>query len=551
MDNSGTAGTNTTNQTSPFAPADIPDLNHIAAQGAMPPMSAGPTPVNAQPMSASVRQVSSNADKLQSGVPGRAMVSSDTLQIPGQPSAQTAVMPASARQTATMVPGTAAATKSDSNVTMGVGAQGISMADIPEPKMSAEGTTERPELQKVPVAVKTEPAKSASATTPRAEASVRSADKVAKSVDRATKTTGGVMSSNAASSVTIEPLLEECIRQNASDLHLEVGLPPVLRVDGALRPMTTYPVLNNETVKRLVFSTLDEDQQKILMKDKEFDYSFAFGDLGRFRVNAFHEKGNMAGAFRLIPNRIPSIEELGLPGVIATFAERPNGLVLVTGPTGSGKSTTLAALVDKINAERAVHIITIEDPIEFTHQSKRAMVAQREVHYDTYSFAAALRSILREDPDVVLIGEMRDLETIQAAITVAETGHLVFATLHTNSAAQSIDRMVDVFPAHQQPQVRAQLANILVGICSQRLIPAIDGGRVAVAEIMVVNSAVRAIIREGKTHQLDMAIQTGAELGMQTMDRELAKYVKNGIISYDVAREYAVDTAEFDRLVRG
>ena len=360
-------------------------------------------------------------------------------------------------------------------------------------------------------------------------------------------TTTGV----TVSGVTIEPLLEECIKRNASDLHLQVGLPPILRLDGVLHPITTYAALTNEDVQRLVFSTLDEEQQKILIKDKEFDYSFAFGDLGRFRVNAFHEKGNMAAAFRLIPNVIKSIEDLGLPGVVADFADHPNGLVLVTGPTGSGKSTTLAALVDKINTEKAVHIITIEDPIEFTHRSKRAVVAQREVHYDTYSFAAALRSILREDPDVVLIGEMRDLETIQAAITVAETGHLVFATLHTNSAAQSIDRMIDVFPAHQQPQIRTQLSNILVGICSQRLVPAINGGRMAVAEIMVANSAVRAIIREGKTHQLDMTIQTGADQGMQTMDRELARYVKAGTINYDDARQYAVDVAEFDRLARG
>ena len=354
-----------------------------------------------------------------------------------------------------------------------------------------------------------------------------------------------------AGEVVIEVLLEECVKNNASDLHLQVGLPPVLRVEGYLRQLTTYPVLTNDMVQKLVFSTLDEDQQRILIKDKEFDYSFAFGDLARFRVNAFHEKGNMAAAFRLIPNVIKTIQELGMPGVVEGFADHPNGLVLVTGPTGSGKTTTLAALIDKINAERAVHIITIEDPIEFTHQSKRAVVAQREVHYDTYSFAAALRSILREDPDVVLIGEMRDLETIQAAITVAETGHLVFATLHTNSAAQSIDRMIDVFPAHQQPQIRSQLANMLVGICSQRLMPALDGKRVAAAEILVANSAVRSIIREGKTHQLDMTIQTGADQGMQTMDRELAKLVKSGVVSFDVARQYAVDVTEFERLARG
>lgn len=351
--------------------------------------------------------------------------------------------------------------------------------------------------------------------------------------------------------VTIEALLEECVKHDASDLHFQVGLPPMLRIDGVLRPLTTYPILTDELVKKLVFATLDEDQQKILMKDKEFDYSFAFGDLGRFRVNAFHEKGNLAAAFRLIPNNIKSIDDLGIPAVVATFTERPHGLVLVTGPTGSGKSTTLAALIDKINSEKSAHIITIEDPIEFTHHSKRSVIAQREVHYDTYSFAAALRSILREDPDVVLIGEMRDLETIQAAITVAETGHLVFATLHTNSAAQSIDRIIDVFPAHQQPQIRSQLANVLLGICSQRLVPKIDGGRIAVTEILVANSAVRAIIREGKTHQLDMAIQTGVDQGMQTMDRELARLVKAGTISFDAGHEYAVDTAEFERLARG
>ena len=225
--------------------------------------------------------------------------------------------------------------------------------------------------------------------------------------------------------------------------------------------------------------------------------------------------------------------------------------MLVTGPTGSGKSTTLAALVDKINREKSVHIITIEDPIEFTHKSLRSVVVQREVHYDTYSFSAALRSALREDPDVVLIGEMRDLETISAAITIAETGHLVFATLHTNSASQSIDRMIDVFPPHQQPQVRSQLSNILQAICAQRLVPAIGGGRVVAAEILIANPAVRSVIREGKTHQLDTIIQTGADQGMQTMDRTLVKLIQTGVITYDNAREFAVDLQEFERLARG
>ena len=324
-----------------------------------------------------------------------------------------------------------------------------------------------------------------------------------------------------------------------------------MRLEGYLTPIAGYQKLNAEEVETLVFAILDEDQRRILLKDKEFDFSFAFGDLGRFRVNAFHERGNLAASLRLIPNQIKTIAELGLPPVIQNFAEFPRGLVLITGPTGSGKSTTLAALVDKINSEKAQHIITIEDPIEFTHKSKRSAVVQREVHYDTYSFSAALRSALRQDPDIVLIGEMRDLETISAAITIAETGHLVFATLHTNSAAQSIDRMIDVFPPHQQPQVRSQLANVLQGICAQRLIPAIGGGRVVSAEVLVANPAVRNIIREGKTHQLDAVIQTGADQGMQTMDRTLVKLVQTGVITYDNAREYAVDIVEFERLMRG
>jgi twitching motility protein PilT len=351
--------------------------------------------------------------------------------------------------------------------------------------------------------------------------------------------------------VRIEVLLEEVIKQKASDLHLQVGLPPMLRVDGALKPVSGTEVLNEEAVESLIFSILDEDQKAILLKDKEFDFSFAFGDLGRFRVNAFHERGNLASALRLIPNELLTIEQLGLPAIVAKFADYPRGLVLVTGPTGSGKSTSLAALIHKINHERATHIITVEDPIEFTHKSQKAVIVQREVHYDTFSFAAALRSALRQDPDVMLIGEMRDLETISAAITIAETGHLVFATLHTNSAAQSIDRMIDVFPAHQQPQVRSQLSNILMAICSQRLVPTIGGGRIAAAEILIATPAVRNIIREGKTHQLDAVIQTGAEYGMQSMDKTLVNLIHEGTISYDEARNFAIDPEELDRLMRG
>lgn len=348
----------------------------------------------------------------------------------------------------------------------------------------------------------------------------------------------------------IEILLEEVIKRKASDLHLQVSLPPMLRVDGTLIPVPGTDSLTEEGVEALVFAILDEDQKQILLKDKEFDFSFAFGDLGRFRVNAFHERGNLAAALRLIPNEILSIEQLGLPPIVNKFADYPRGLVLVTGPTGSGKSTSLAALVNKINHERATHIVTIEDPIEFTHKSIKSVIVQREVHYDTYSFSAALRSSLRQDPDVVLIGEMRDLETISSAITIAETGHLVFATLHTNSAAQSIDRMIDVFPPHQQPQIRSQLANILMAICSQRLVPSIGGGRIAAAEVLIATPAVRNIIREGKSHQLEAVIQTGAEFGMQSMDKTLVSLIHNGTITYEEARNYAVDLDELDRLMR-
>ncbi len=352
-------------------------------------------------------------------------------------------------------------------------------------------------------------------------------------------------------SLKIELLLEEVIKRKASDLHLSVGLSPIIRIDGSLTALRNIPALNEEAVETLVFSLLDDDQKQILLRDKEFDFSFAFGDLGRFRVNAFHERGNLAASMRLIPNEIRSVEDLGLPKILDKFSDYPRGLVLITGPTGSGKSTTLAAIIDKINTDKSMHIITIEDPIEYTHKSKRSLVVQREVHYDTYSFSSALRSALREDPDVVLIGEMRDLETIAAAVTIAETGHLVFATLHTNSASQSIDRMIDVFPPHQQPQVRAQIGNILMAVCSQRLIPALGGGRVPATEILVATPAVRNIIREGKNYQLEAVIQTGSEYGMQSMDKTLVDLVHKGIISYDDAHTYAVDSEELDRLMRG
>lgn len=348
----------------------------------------------------------------------------------------------------------------------------------------------------------------------------------------------------------IELLLEEVIKHDASDLHIQVGLPPMLRVDGALKPVDDAPVLADTDTAKIVASIMDEEQKLVFEKDKEVDFSFSFGDYGRFRVNAFHEKGNVAVALRLIPTKIRTLTELGMPKVISSFAKYPRGLVLVTGPTGSGKSTTLAAIVDQINEEQSRHIITIEDPIEYAHHSKKSIVVQREIHYDTYSFGAALRSSLRQDPDVVLVGEMRDLETISAAITLAETGHLVLATLHTNSAAQSVDRIIDVFPSHQQQQIRVQVAGMLQAICSQRLVPTIGGGRIAASEIFVVTPAARNIIREGKTHQLDSVIQTGGKEGMQSMDSTLVKLIHDGRITYEEAKNFAVDLEELDRLMR-
>ena len=349
----------------------------------------------------------------------------------------------------------------------------------------------------------------------------------------------------------IEAMLEQVVKLDASDLHIQSGQPPMLRIDGALRPVTDGEILDAAAVETLVYALLDDDQKEILLRDKEIDLSFAFGNYGRFRVNAFHERGNLAAALRLIPTKLRTLEELGLPKVVTEFTNFPRGLVLVTGPTGSGKSTTLAAMVDRINTDKAVHILTIEDPIEYAHASKKSIVVQREIHYDTMSFGAALRSSLRQDPDVVLLGEMRDLETISSAITIAETGHLVLATLHTNSAAQSIDRMVDVFPPHQQQQIRVQLAGMLQAVVSQRLVPTIGGGRIVAAEILVATPAVRNIIREAKTHQLDAVIQTGAENGMQSMDKTLVQLIHQGKITLNEAKNFAVDVTELERLMRG
>lgn len=329
-------------------------------------------------------------------------------------------------------------------------------------------------------------------------------------------------------------LLTELIKSSASDLHLTVGTPPQIRVDGKLIPLD-HPKLTPDDTKELAYGVLTEYQRAEFEKKNELDLSFGIKGLSRFRANVYRQRDCVAMALRTIPYEIMSFDKMGLPPVVIELAERPNGLVLVTGATGSGKSTTMAALIDKINRENPVHILTIEDPIEFVHQHRRAIVNQRQIHSDTESFQIALRSVLRQDPDVVLIGEMRDRETMEIALTVGETGHLVFGTLHTNSAVQTINRIIDVFPADQQEQVRTQLALVLQGVICQQLLPKIGGGRKMCCEVMIANTAVRASIRESKIHQMDSLIQVGAKYGMQTMNHSLLEAYRAGVISKEDA----------------
>jgi len=347
----------------------------------------------------------------------------------------------------------------------------------------------------------------------------------------------------------IQQMFAEAARKEASDIHYIVGFPPMLRINAVLMPIEGTEVLTNESAKELLYGTFTGDQKEIFETNKEIDYSLATV-VGRFRVNVYMQKNTIAGAFRLIPQKIKTIDEVGLPDICHQFVKIRQGLVLVTGPTGHGKSTTLASMINMINQNKGTHIITIEDPIEHVYPHAQSIVSQREMHSDTHSWNVALRSVLREDPDVVLIGEMRDFETIQSAITIAETGHLVFATLHTNSAAQTIDRIVDVFPENQQTQVRLQLSNVLEGVLSLRLVPAIAGGRVPVSEILTATPAARTLIREGKTHQIDNIIQTSAEYGMMTLETSLAALVRSGIIGLDVANSYALRPEELGRLLQ-
>lgn len=339
--------------------------------------------------------------------------------------------------------------------------------------------------------------------------------------------------------MNIQQLLDLTVQRNASDLHLSVGFPPTLRIHGELIPVAGEAVSTQEQIESMISPLLSESQREVFNQAYELDFSFEFEGKARFRVNIYRQKGHSAAALRLIPFRIPPVEELGLPPVVTKLTELKQGFVLVTGPTGHGKSTTLASFINKINFERAVHIITIEDPIEYVYPPGKALIEQREMFKDTRSWGNSLRAALREDPDVVLVGEMRDLETISSAITIAETGHLVFATLHTNSAAQSVDRIIDVFPEIQQPQIRLQMASTLEAIISLRLVPTIEPGRTLAAEVLFATPAVRNIIREGKSYLIDNLIETSAELGMQILERSLAELVKKGKISQDIALRYA------------
>lgn len=356
--------------------------------------------------------------------------------------------------------------------------------------------------------------------------------------------------------MSIQELLELTVRSNASDLHLLPGIFPVLRIDGSLSYLSKYTQLKREDIEPMIFSLLTPEQKELLLTNKELDFSVGFGggvygDLGRFRVNAYFQRGYLCGAFRFLPPKIRTVEELQLPAVCHTFAKLKQGFVLVTGPTGHGKSTTLAAVINEINVNSESHILTIEDPIEYIYPNAKSIVSQREVGTDTHSWQMALRSALREDPDVVLVGEMRDPETIAAAITIAETGHLVFSTLHTNSAAQSIDRIIDVFPPHQQGQIRVQLSSVLKGIVSQRLIPKLEGGRIPAVEVMLSNAAIATNIREGKTHLIDSVIQTSKDVGMITLETSLAQLVTSGLISLEHAKSYAVHEQELLRQTGG
>ncbi len=348
----------------------------------------------------------------------------------------------------------------------------------------------------------------------------------------------------------IKNLLRLVAQQNGSDLHLTVGRYPTIRVDGRLLPLSPDSILTPDEIKMMSEVILNEENKKKLIAEGQADFSYNFEDKARFRVNAFFQQGYLSIAFRLIPREIRTLSQLQIPDFLYNFTKYSQGLVLVVGPVGHGKSTTLAALINEINHNQEKHILTIEDPIEYIYEQDKCIINQREVHQDTRSFQDALKAVFREDANVVLVGELRDLESIATAMTAAETGHLIFATLHTNDSPQTIDRIIDVFPSHQQNQVRSQLANTLLGVISQRLVPKIDGGRIPALEIMIKNHAVENLIREGKTYQIDNVIETSSDQGMVTLDKSLAELVRRGTISVDSALAYARDAKNFQNLLQ-
>lgn len=349
--------------------------------------------------------------------------------------------------------------------------------------------------------------------------------------------------------INISQLLEIMIQREASDLHLLANFPPTIRINGDLLPVTGTEQLTNEDIQSLVMPILAQGHKEQLTRFMDVDFGMDFKNTGRFRINIYHQAGTLAASFRLIPKKLRQLEQTGLPETIGKITDLKQGLILVTGPTGQGKTTTLAAFIDKINRERSAHIITIEDPIEFIYSKNKSLISQRELNSDTVSWGRALRATLREDPDVVLIGEMRDFETIAAALTIAETGHLVFATLHTNSAGQTLDRIIDVFPSSQQSQVRSQLAAVLEVVISQRLVPTINPGRALAYEILIGNTASRSIIREGKTHLIDNLIQTSAEAGMIIMESSLAFLLHEGFITLETAQNYSLRPQVLEKLL--
>jgi len=362
-------------------------------------------------------------------------------------------------------------------------------------------------------------------------------------------TRGGASSQRHEDDIVIDDVLRELVRLGGSDVHLTSGAAAMVRINGSLKPMEQFGTMTPDILRRSLFSILSQKHREKFEEELELDVSYAVRGLARFRVNLYQQRESVGAAFRVIPYEIKPLEALGVPPVVGTFAGLPRGLVLVTGPTGSGKSTTLAAIVDLANRTREDHIMTVEDPIEFLHRHKKSLINQREVGADTHSFASALKHVLRQDPDIILVGEMRDLETISVALTAAETGHLVFATLHTQDAAQTIDRVIDVFPSAQQAQVRTQLAGAIQGVVCQTLCKRSDGpGRAVATEVMIATPAIRNLIREGKTHQIYSAMQAGAKQGMHTMDQHLADLVKTGKIAYEVGLEKCHHVEDFNRL---